>query len=82
MGEIVIKIPAKKNRRYVIDSAADAERLIDALDRSAVRVKDDPASAEDLEFIEDVRDVREAVEEFQRSGKTHRWEDVKADLGL
>jgi hypothetical protein len=82
MGQIVIDIPNKKNRRYVLTESKRADELLTALDRSAIRVKNDPASPEETEYIQDVRDIEKAIAEFKRTGKTHRWEDVKAELGL
>lgn len=82
MGQIVIDIPNKKTRRYVFTDAKRAEELLTTLESTAIRVKNDPVSQEELEYIEDVRDVEKALEEYKRTGKTHRWEDVKAELGL
>ena len=82
MGEIIIKTPSRERRTYVLDDARIAKTLIDALDHTAIRMKKDPATAEDLENIEDARDVQKAIAEYKRTGKSHKWEDVKAELGL
>ena len=82
MGEIVVRIKSNKKRHYILDDADAAGRLIESLDRTAVRVKNKPATAEDIEFAEDASDVRKAVNEYERTGKSHNWEDVKAKLGL
>ncbi len=59
-----------------------ASELIDAFDVSAVRIKDNRLSREELENIEDARDIRKGLEEYRRTGKTYAWEDIKAELGL
>ena len=82
MGEIIVKIPSRTNRQYVVTDKADAERLLEAIDAIAVQVKSNPASREDLDYAEDVRDIRAALSELRRTGKTHKWSDAKADLGL
>lgn len=82
MGQIVIDIPTKANRRYVVTNKAEATELLASLDESAIRVKGKQASVEELEYIEDVRDIEEGLDEYRRTGVTHRWEDIKAELGL
>ena len=82
MGQIVIDIPNRKTRRYVFTDAKRAEELLASLEKTAIRIKNDPASREELEYIEDVREVEKAMAEYKRTGKTHRLEDVKAELGL
>lgn len=82
MGQIVIDIPTKAKRRYVLTNKARAAELLASLDESAIRVKGEKASIEELEYIEDVRDIEEALAEYRRTGKTYRWEDIKAELGL
>ncbi len=82
MGEIIVKIPSRTDRHYIVTDEADADKLIDALDAVAIRVMPNPASPEEIEYAEDVRDVTAALSELRRTGKTHKWSDVKADLGL
>ncbi len=82
MGQIVIDIPTKAKRRYVVTDKAGAAKLLASLEESAIRVKGDEATIEELEYIEDVRDIEEAMAEYRCTGKTYRWEDIKAKLGL
>ncbi len=82
MGQIVIDIPTKAKRRYVLtDKARTAELLIN-LEESAIRIKNNPLSVEELEYIEDVRDIEKALAEYRRTGKTYKWEDIEAEIGL
>jgi hypothetical protein len=60
MGEIVIKIPSNKNRRYVVTDTCGADKIIDVLDRSAVRVKNNPTKLTRRQ-LEDIRDGEAAL---------------------
>jgi hypothetical protein len=84
MGQIVIDIPSKKKRRYVFTDAKKAEELLDALDASAMRVKnhDSRPSQEEIEDIEDLIDAKKAMDEYRRTGVSYPWEEVKSELGL
>ena len=85
MGQIVIDMPGKKTRHYVLKDAKCAEELLTALELSAVRVKNTPLACEELEYVEDAIDIAasdKALREFARTGESYNWEDVKAELGL
>jgi len=84
MGQIVIDIPKKANRRYILDDPRQAELLISALELSAKRVKTrhTKSSPQELEDLADGRAADKATAEMKRTGKVYKWEDVKADLGL
>lgn len=82
MGQIVIDIPTNAKRRYVLTDKASTVKLLASLDDTAIRVKDKQASVEELEYLEDVRDIERGLAEYRRTGKTYKWEDIKAELGL
>ena len=82
MGQITIEIPTKTKRRYVVSDKRAADELMPALERSAVKIKNRALTAEELEDVPDAADIRKAVEEYRRIGKTYAWEDVKKELGL
>lgn len=85
MGQIVIDIPTNAKRRYVIVDKTKTAELLVSLEESAIRVKDDslsPKEIEKLEYDEDVRDIEKGLAEYRRTGKTYKWEDIKAELGL
>ena len=82
MGQIVIEIPNNKKRRYVLMDAKRAEQLLAALEASAVRVKNEELSEEEIEEIHDASDAAKAIAEFHRTGKTYSWQEVKSELGL
>lgn len=82
MGQIVIDIPTRAKRRYVVTDKVRAAALLTSLEESAIRIKSDPISVEELEYIEDVRDIEEAMAEYRRTGRTYSWEEVEAEIGL
>lgn len=78
----MIDIPTNAKRRYVLTDKARAADLLATLDKSATRVKNPPVSVEELEYNEDVRDIERGLSEYRRTGKTYKWEDIKAEIGL
>lgn len=82
MGQIIIDIPTNAKRRYVVTEKIKASELLASLEESAVRLKSSKATQRELEHIEDVRDIEEALAEYRRTGITHRWEDIEAEIGL
>lgn len=82
MGKIVIDVPVRQNRRYLIEDEGHAKLLLKALEISAIRVKDSPASVAELEDLADLKLVKTSVNEFRRTRKVRSWKEVKADLGL
>jgi hypothetical protein len=85
MGQIVIDIPTNAKRRYVLSDKKRTAELLVSLEESAVRVKINslsPKEIEELEYQEDVRDIEKAMAEYRRTGKTYKWEEIKAELGL
>lgn len=82
MGQIVIDIPTNAKRRYLITDKVRTAELLTDLEESAIGLKNGSASIEELEYLEDVRDVEKAMAEYRRTGKTYKWEDIKAELGL
>lgn len=81
MGQIVIDIPTNAKRRYVLTDKASASKLLADLDESAIRLTG-KESIEELEYIEDVRDIERGLAEYRRTGKTYKWEDIEAEIGL
>jgi hypothetical protein len=84
MGQIVIDIPTKKKRRYIVTNSKKANDLLNALDASAIRVRNDPPklSSQQAEDIEDLIDAKKALDEYRRTGVSYSWEEIKAELGL
>ena len=84
MGEITIKIPSNKRRRYLVTDPGRVDALIDVLDRSAVRIKKVPAqlSASQLEDIRDGEAARRNLEEMKRTGISHSVDELRKEFGL
>lgn len=84
MGEIIIKIPSNKKRRYLVTDPGRADALIDVLDRSAVRVKKDPASLSPSQ-LEDIRNGEAALrnrDEMKRTGISYTVDELRKEFGL
>ena len=84
MGEIVIKIPSNKKRRYVLADSKRAEELISALDISAVRVKESPAklTRQQLQDFRDGQAADRSLAEMRRTGISYSLDEIKKELGL
>ena len=84
MGEIIIKIPSNKKRRYLVTDSVRADALIEVLDQSAVRVKKDPAlfSPSQLEDIRDGEAARRNLEEMRKTGISHTVDELRKEFGL
>jgi hypothetical protein len=84
MGEVVIKIPSNKKRRYIVTDASRADALIDMLDRSAVRVKNDPAhlSRRQLEDLHDFEAAKRNLDEMRQTGVSFSVEDLRREFGV
>ena len=84
MGQIVIDIPSKAKRRYVLTDAKRADDLLIALDATATRVKNDPATLTHQQ-LEDIRDHKAAVkniEEMRRTGISYTVDELREEFGL
>ncbi len=82
MGQIVIDIPARKTRHYVVTDAARAEKLLNSLDETATRVRGRSAKLTKEEF-QDIRDAEaamESLEDYRRTGISHTIEDLEQEL--
>lgn len=84
MGQIVIDIPSRARRRYVVTDAKRADDLLTALDATATRVENSPDKLT-RQQLEDIRDHAAAVkniEEMQRTGVSYSVDEVRSELGL
>lgn len=84
MGEIIIKIPSNKKRRYVVTDVNRADALIDTLDRSALRVKNDPAplSRQRIENLRDHEAAQRNLDEMRKTGVSFTVEDLRREFGV
>lgn len=68
MGQLIIEVPQKMNRKITVENAEFAAEVVRQIE-------------ELLEDMEDIRDARAALAEAEEKG-TIAWEDVKARLNL
>ncbi|MEJ7846957.1 MAG: hypothetical protein WKF92_02590 [Pyrinomonadaceae bacterium] len=76
MGQIVIDIPNRLNRRYKIGNEF-ADDLLQILETAAVRVRNNPRSVS----AEDLSDIRAARMARKEEGFV-TLEELKAELGI
>jgi hypothetical protein len=79
MGQITIEVPQRIKRSYRIRDRAAAEKLLADLEKSKTAAKNEKLSAEDLE---DIREARKALAEYERTGESYSFEEVRKKLNL
>ena len=87
MGQIVIDIPSKKTRRFVVTDEKRAERLLSTLEETAITVKGNPPklTKKQLDSLRDQEEIERASrswENYQRSGKGYTVDDLRKKYGL
>jgi hypothetical protein len=84
MGQIVIDIPSKAKRRYVVTDSKSAENLLIALDATATRVKNNPVelTRQQLEDIRDHKAAVKSIDEMRRTGVSYTLDELRHELGL
>jgi hypothetical protein len=84
MGQIVIDIPSKAKRRYVVTDSKRAEDLLNDLDATATRVKSSPAklTRQQLEDIRDHEAAVKSIEEMRRTGVSYTVDELREEFGL
>lgn len=84
MGQIVIDIPTKVKRRYVVTDEKRAHDLLADLEVTATRVKSSSCNLtrQQLEDISDHKATLKSIEEMQRTGVSYTLNDLRHELGL
>ena len=82
MGQIVIDIPTRKTRRYVVTDAMRAEMLLNSLDETATRVRSGSAklTKEQLQDIQDAEAAMKSLENYRKAGISYSIEDLEKEL--
>ena len=84
MGQIVIDIPNQANRRYNVEKADDARKLLKVLDKLLHGVDGYPAKLT-RQQMQDLRDGMSAdriLAEMQRTGESYSVEELREEFGL
>ena len=82
MGQIVIDIPNKTNRRYNVERADDARALMKALDQL---LKENDLAKITKHQIQDLRDGMRAeriLAHMKRTGESYSVEELREEFGL
>jgi len=74
MGQIIIELPNRINRRYRVDNREFADALINSLEIAAAPVKNNPGKL----TAEDAADIRAAKR--ARKGDLVSWKEAEAYL--
>lgn len=84
MGQIVIDIPTKAKRRYVLTDKARTAELLAELDQSALRVNGEPSklTQQQIEDLKDLRDAKKAMAEYRRTGISYTIGELREKFGL
>lgn len=83
MGQIVIDIPNRANRRYNVENAADARQLLRVLDElKGVERNQVKLTRQQMQDIRDGIRADRIVAEMQRTGKTFSVEQLREEFGL
>ena len=84
MGQIVIDIPNRANRRYNVERADDARKLLRVLDELLHGVAGSPAKLT-RQQMQDLRDGMRATRilaEMRSTGETYSVEQLREEFGL
>ncbi|MBP9664537.1 MAG: hypothetical protein KBD94_07930 [Pyrinomonadaceae bacterium] len=84
MGQIVIDIPSNKKRRYALADSDAADALLEKLDSSAVRVKnqDGKLTSQQLEDLRDGKSADRIVAEYRRTGVSYTVDELRKRYGV
>jgi hypothetical protein len=84
MGQIVIDIPTKANRRYLLTDKERTAELLAELDQSALRVNGEPSklTQQQIEDLKDLRDAKKAMDEYRRTGISFTVDELREKFGL
>jgi len=83
MGQIVIDIPNKASRRYKVEKAADARKLLGILDD--LLSGEEPLRSLTKQQLQDLRDGIESeriLNEWRQTGNSVSVEELRKELGL
>ena len=80
MGQIVIDIPNKTNRRYNLDKSDQARTLLQFLDH--LLSKNRTLTQQQMQDLKDGIESDLALDEMRRTGKTYSVDQLREEFGL
>ena len=80
MGQIVIDIPNKANRRYNIEKADEARQLLRALD--GILNRDTPLNRQQIQDLQDGIRAERALVQMRRTGESYSVQQLREEFGL
>lgn len=87
MGQIVIDIPSRKTRRFVVTDETRAEILLSSLEETAIPVKGNSPklTKKQLDSLRDQQEIERASrswENYQRDGKGYTVDELRKKYGV
>jgi hypothetical protein len=80
MGQIVIDIPNKANRRYNIEKADEARQLLRALD--GILNRDTPLNHQQIQDLQDGIRAERALVQMRRTEESYSVQQLREEFGL
>jgi CHAD domain-containing protein len=83
MGQIVIEIPNKTTRRYNVEKADDARKLLRVLDElNGVKRNSTKLTREQMHDLRDGIRATRILAEMHKTGESYSVEDLRQEFGL
>lgn len=87
MGQIVVDIPSKKNRRFALTDEKSVELLLSSLEETAITVKGDPPklTKKQLDSLRDQQEIERASrswENYRKSGEGYTVDQLRKKYGV
>jgi hypothetical protein len=83
MGQIVINIPSKTNRRYNVENVDDARKLLRVLNElNGVKRDSTKLTRQQMQDLLDGVRATRILAEMSRTGESYSVEDLRQEFGL
>lgn len=80
MGQIIIELPTRINRRFRLKDKKTADEILKSLEAKGEII--DVSEKLSKEDLEDIRDARKALKEYEKNGESYTVEQLRAEFGL
>ena len=87
MGQIVVDIPSKKNRRFALTDEQSVELLLSTLEEKAITVKGNPPklTKKQLDSLRDRQEIERAsqsLENYRKTGEGYTVDQLRKKYGV